>query len=61
MNAINNGYICYYRCKTLEVYAATTYDAQKIAAAKFKAKKQYEVSVYLAEKNGNTVTHTITD
>ena len=52
-----NGYICLYRNKQCEVYANTTYEAQTKAAAIFKAKKQYEVSVYLAEKNGEQVVH----
>lgn len=47
-----NGYICIYKGKQLEVIASTTFEAQKKAAALFKAKKSYEVSVYLAELNG---------
>jgi len=52
-----NGYIAFYKGKQTEVYAATSYDAQKNAAAFFKAKKQYEVSVHLAEKGGQPVIH----
>lgn len=52
-----NGYICIYRNKQCEVHAETTYEAQTKAAAIFKAKKQYEVSVYLAEENGEQVVH----
>lgn len=52
-----NGYICLYRGKTHEVHANTTYEAQQKAVAHFKAKKSYEVSVYLAEKDGKEVTH----
>lgn len=53
-----NGYVCFYKGKRHEVYADTTYDAQKKAAAFFKAKKTYEVTVMLAEKNGGQVVHT---
>lgn len=53
-----NGYIAFYRGKKLEVFADTSYEAQKKAAAIFKAKKSYEVTVMLAEKNGQQVTHT---
>jgi len=52
-----NGYICLYRDKRLEINAPTTYAAQLQAAAAFKAKKSYEVSVYLAEKRGEPVVH----
>ena len=47
-----NGYKAFYRGKTIEVYADTSYQAQQKAAAQFKAKKSWEVSVYLCEKNG---------
>jgi len=56
-----NGYKCFYRGKTCEVYADTSYQAQQLAAQQFKAKKQYEVSVFLCEKQGEQVTHTATD
>jgi hypothetical protein len=56
-----NGYICFYRGKRIEVYADTTLQAQTKAAAQFKARKAYEVSVMLAEKNGEQVTHTAID
>lgn len=52
-----NGYIAFYRGKKIEVYADTSYEAQKKAADVFKAKKPYEVSVVLAEKDGQQVTH----
>ena len=44
------GYICIYRGKQLEVRAETKLKAQEIAAKHFKAKKQYEVDVYLCER-----------
>jgi hypothetical protein len=55
-----NGYKCFYRGKSCEVYAQTSYQAQELAAQQFKAKKQYEVSVYLCEVQGKQVTHTPT-
>lgn len=52
-----NGYIALYRGKRLEVYAETSYQAQQEAARQFKAKKSYEVTVYLAEKDSQPVVH----
>jgi hypothetical protein len=52
-----NGYIAFYKQKRTEVYASTSYEAQTKAAAFFKARKQYEVSVHLAEKGGAPVLH----
>lgn len=51
-----NGYICYYKGKQVEVYASSTYEAQQKASALLRAKKSYEVSVYLAELNGQQYT-----
>ena len=42
-------YIAYYRGKQLEVQAESSYAAQQKAAAQFKARKSYEVSVVLAD------------
>ena len=42
-----NGYIAFWRGKQIEVYAATSFEAQQKAAALFKAKKTYEVTVVL--------------
>ncbi len=56
-----NGYVCFYRGKRIEIYAETTLDAQRKAAAQFKAKKSYEVHVVLAELRGETVTHIAVD
>jgi hypothetical protein len=54
-----NGYITFYKGKTHEVWAATSYDAQQKAAQFFKAKKSYDVTVVLCErKDGSTVEHT---
>lgn len=50
-------YIAFYRGKEIQVQALRSYDAQRIAAEKFKARKAYEVTVILAAKNGEQVTH----
>lgn len=52
-----NGYKAFYRGKTLDVLADTSYEAQKIAALKFKARKSYEVDVMLCQLAGEQVTH----
>jgi hypothetical protein len=56
-----NGYIAFYRGKKMEVHAETSYKAQQLAAAAFKAKKSWEVTVMLAEKDGEQVTHVAVD
>lgn len=55
-----NTYKAFYKGKTLIVQAETTYAAQTLAAKQFKAKKQYEVDVYLVEKDGQPYIHTAT-
>ena len=50
-------YIAFYKGKQLTVNALRSYDAQEIAAKLFKAKKSYEVTVMLAAKDGEPVTH----
>lgn len=52
-----NGYICFYKGKRLEVHAETSYKAQIQAAVQFKAKKSFDVTVVLAEKDGEQVVH----
>ena len=52
-----NGYIALYKGRKTEVHANTQHEAQCKAAAYFKARKSYEVSVYLCEKDGQQVTH----
>lgn len=42
-------YIAYYKGKKIEVEAESSYAAQTIAAEQFKVKKQYQVSVFLAD------------
>lgn len=50
-----NGYQAFYRGKKIEVRAASSYEAQQVAAQVFKAKKAYEVAVVLCEKGGEQV------
>lgn len=57
---MRNGYKAFYHDKTIEVQAETSFQAQAIAAEKFKAKKGYEVAVVLCEKDGKQVTHSTT-
>ena len=52
-----NGYIAFYRGRRTEVYAESSYLAQQSAAKLMKAKKAYEVTVVLAEKDGAPVIH----
>lgn len=53
-----NGYIAFYKGKQIEVRAETSHAAQQIAAEQFKAKKAWEVSVYLCERaDGTQVVH----
>lgn len=52
-----NGYMAFYRGKSIEVYADSSYHAQEEAARIFKAKKSYEVTVMLCEKDGAEVVH----
>jgi len=56
-----NGYIAFYKGRRIEVTAETSYQAQQIAAAKFRAKHSYDVTVVLAEKDGKPVTHVPTE
>ena len=52
-----NKYLCFWKKQTLEVEALTTLQAQDLAAAKFKARKAYEVTVMLVEREGVEVIH----
>lgn len=52
-----NGYKAFYRGKSIEVEAETSFAAQTKAAEQFKAKKSWEVTVVLCEKEGKQVTH----
>lgn len=53
-----NGYMCFYKEKVIAVYADSSYAAQQKAATLLKAKRAYEVTVVLAEKDGEPVVHT---
>jgi len=55
-----NGYKAFYKGKSIEVYANTSYEAQQLASKQFKAKKSYEVTVVLCEKGEKQVIHTPT-
>lgn len=52
-----NGYKAFYKGKSIEVYAESSYKAQLKAAIEFKAKKSYEITVILCEKVGEIVVH----
>jgi hypothetical protein len=54
-----NGYICLYNQKSVEVYAETLYQAKVKAVELLKTpkNKQHMVTVMLAEKDGEQVTH----
>lgn len=55
METTKNGYIAMYKGKKVEVYAETSYKAQQLASEFFKAKRSYEVDVYLCEKAGKEI------
>jgi hypothetical protein len=42
-------YVAFYNRNQIVVQAASSYEAQKIAAAQFKARKSYQVTVVLAD------------
>jgi hypothetical protein len=48
------GYVALWKGKQIEVRASTALEAQTKAAQVFKAKKAYEVSVYLCERPDGT-------
>ena len=50
-------YIAFYKGKQIEVKALRSYDAQEAAAKIFKARKSYDVTVMLAAKGDEPVTH----
>jgi len=52
-----NGYIAFYKGKSTEIHADSSYAAQLKAAKFFKARKSHEVTVILAELNGEQVVH----
>jgi len=52
-----NGYKALYRGKTLDVYEESSYKAQLKATELFKARKSYDVTIVLCEKNNEQVIH----
>lgn len=58
-----NGYKAFWRGKSTEVYADTSFQAQRKAAEFWRVKpnKQYEITVVLCEKSGEQVTHVAVD
>ena len=51
-------YICFYKGRQITVQALRSFDAQNIAAKKFKARRPWEVSVILAARSdGSEVVH----
>jgi len=55
-----NGYKAFFKGKSIELKANTSYEAQQLAAKQFKAKKSYDVTVVLVEKAGEEVIHSTT-
>jgi hypothetical protein len=53
-----NGYKAFYKGKSIEIHANTSYEAQQLAVKEFKAKKSYEVTVVLCEMKSKQVVHT---
>ncbi|WP_396189747.1 hypothetical protein [Flavobacterium sp.] len=51
---MNRPYIAFYKGKQTQVEATSSYEAQQKAAAFFKAKKSYEVTVMLADVTHST-------
>jgi hypothetical protein len=62
-----NGYICFYRGESIETRADSSLEAQTKTAAWFQKKnprrkvRGYEITVKLAEKDGQPITHTAVD
>lgn len=54
-----NGYIAFYKNKQLEVYANTSYEAQKEAAEQLAVhpSKRYMIEVVLCEKKNEQIIH----
>ena len=52
-----NIYRTFYNSQTVDFTAASSYEAQTLAAKHFKAKKPYLVAVMLLVKDGEPVTH----
>jgi hypothetical protein len=52
-----NGYVGFYKNKRFEVEAESSYAAQCKIAAENNIKKRWQITVVLAEKDGEQVTH----
>jgi hypothetical protein len=52
-----NKYECFWKGKSTTVEATTSYQAQQKAQSFFKAKRGYEITVMLAELNGQAYVH----
>jgi hypothetical protein len=52
-----NGYKVFYRGKSAEVQAITSFEAQIAGAKLLKARRSYEVTVVLCEKDSAPVIH----
>lgn len=54
-----NGFVCFYKGKRFEVLAGSSYQAQCKCAKdnNIPAKKQGDITVVLAEKDGQMLTH----
>lgn len=52
-----NSYKAFYRDRVVEVQAETTFGAQVLASEMFKARKSYEVSVVLCEREDKQINH----
>lgn len=51
-------YICFYKGRSIVVQALRSFDAQQIAAKKFKARRTWEIEVRLAARpDGSEVFH----
>ena len=61
MDEGRNEYVAFYKGRRTGVYANTPYEAQQKAATLLGARKAYEVTVVLAERDGQQVTHVATD
>ena len=56
-----NGYIAFWKGKRIEVHAETSYKAQQQAAKVFgKYARSYDITIVLAEKDGQPVIHSTT-
>lgn len=51
---LSHPYVCLYRGKQLIIHAPTTYRAQQLAAAAFRTKKPWEISVLRADITHST-------